>query len=111
MSHDYQNIKRKIASLYKQKLSLNLCGIQLRNTTGLLPPLWRDLITSSRHHSPSLKLSQNIEKFPRLLEIVTHIGYQNYPTSEQTFCETRSKRSVEVYKGRNLDQPPPPPHR
>ena len=27
------------------------------------------------------------------------------------FCETRYKRSVEVYKGRNLDPPPGPPHR
>jgi hypothetical protein len=26
-----------------------------------------------------------------------------------TFCETRPKRSVEVYKGRNLDPPPGPP--
>jgi hypothetical protein len=25
------------------------------------------------------------------------------------FCETRSKRSVEVYKGKKLDPPPPPP--
>jgi hypothetical protein len=25
------------------------------------------------------------------------------------FCETRSKRSVEVYKGKNLDPPPGPP--
>ncbi len=28
------------------------------------------------------------------------------------FCETRTKRSVEVYKGKNLDPPPRPlPHR
>ncbi len=25
------------------------------------------------------------------------------------FCEARSKRSVEVYKGKNLDPPPPAP--
>ncbi len=27
------------------------------------------------------------------------------------FCKTRSKRSVEVYKAKNLDPPPRPPHR
>jgi hypothetical protein len=29
--------------------------------------------------------------------------------SKMNFCETRSKRSVEVYKGKNLHPLPPPP--
>ncbi len=40
----------------------------------------------------------------RISFIITFLSY-----TFKKFCETRSKRNVEVYKGRNLHPPPSPP--
>ncbi len=65
------------------------------------------------------EIYERVDRFQNHLEImvVLHTFQQiyNQQTKHQLikkiyiylFCETRTKRSVEVYRGRNLDPPPP----
>ncbi len=43
-----------------------------------------------------------------ITDSISHFSHRAYPFFS-IFCETRSKRSVEVYKGKHLDPPPRPP--